>query len=307
MPDTARSDKPMSDKSISADLTIRPFFHDGTGTWSYVVSRGRDAVVIDPVLDYDQHSGHVATDSVRLLLGYIAERGLHVHRILETHAHADHLSAAAFLRARTSAPVAIGAGIRSVQAHFADIFALTSNDPVLTGAFDLLLADGDAIEAGALLIEVMATPGHTADSLSYRIDGNVFVGDTLFAPDVGTARCDFPGGSIDQLYASIQHFYALPDETVLWLCHDYPPAGREPRASVNVGESRRENRMLAGDTTLEAFCEARHARDAALPVPDLLYPSLQVNIRGGKLPPAADNGRHYLHMPLRIEAPADGL
>ncbi|MHB8912471.1 MAG: MBL fold metallo-hydrolase [Lysobacter sp.] len=303
----APSNRPMSGNARSAGLTIQPFFHDGTGTWSYVVSRGRDAVAIDPVLDYDQRSGHVTTDSARRLLAYVAERDLRVHRILETHAHADHLSAAAFLRARTSAPVAIGAGIRSVQAHFAEIFALTSDDPALTGAFETLLADGDVVEAGALRIEVMATPGHTADSLGYRIDGNVWVGDTLFAPDVGTARCDFPGGSVEQLYASIQHLYALPDDTVLWLCHDYPPDGRERRASVTVGESRRDNRLLAGDTTLEAFSDARHARDASLPAPNLLYPSLQVNIRGGKLPAPADNGRHYLLTPLHIAAPGDGL
>ena len=311
-PNDAQSDSPVPERRIDAaatstGLTIQPFFHDGTGTWSYVVSRGRDAVVIDPVLDYDPRSATVATDSARPLLAYVAERDLHVHRILETHAHADHLSAAAFLRARTSAPVAIGAGIRSVQAHFAEIFALTSDDPALTGAFETLLADGDVIEAGALRIEVMATPGHTADSLSYRIEGNVWVGDTLFAPDIGTGRCDFPGGSVEQLYASIQRYYALPDETTLWLCHDYPPAGRERRASVSVGESRRGNRLLAGDTALEAFCEARHARDAALPAPTLLYPSLQVNIRGGKLPAVADNGRRYLHTPLHIKAPADGL
>jgi glyoxylase-like metal-dependent hydrolase (beta-lactamase superfamily II) len=302
-----RSDNPMSDNPPSADLAIRPFFHDGTGTWSYVVSRGVDAVVIDPVLDYDQPSGHVATDSARQLLAYVVEHDLQVHRILETHAHADHLTAAAFLRESTSAPVAIGAGIRSVQAHFADIFALTSDDPELADAFESLLADGDVIDAGALRIEVLATPGHTADGISYRIDGNVFIGDTLFAPDLGTARCDFPGGSIEQLYASIQRLYALPGDTVLWLCHDYPPGGRERRASVTVAESRRDNRMLAGDTPLEVFSEARHARDACLPVPKLLYPSLQVNIRGGKLPAPADNGRHYLATPVRIEAPGDGL
>ena len=293
MPDTVRSDK-----SLSAELAIQPFFHDATNTWSYVVSRGRDAVVIDPVLDYDPRSATVATDSARLLLGYIAEHGLHVHRILETHAHADHLTAAAFLRARTSAPVAIGTGIRSVQAHFADVFALSSDDPALTGAFELLLADGDVIEAGALRIEVMATPGHTADSLSYRIDGNVWVGDTLFAPDVGTARCDFPGGSVEQLYASIQRLHALPDDTVLWLCHDYPPPGREPRASVGVMESRRDNRMLRADTPLSDFCAARRARDATLPMPTLLLPALQVNLRAGALPEPEDNGVRYLKIPL---------
>lgn len=297
----------MSLNPASADLTIQPFFHDATGTWSYVVHRGRDAVVIDPVLDYDQPDGRVATASARELLAYVRDQQLQVHRILETHAHADHLSAAAFLRDSTSAPVAIGAGIRSVQAHFAEVFALASDDPQLGNAFDNLLADGDVVEAGALRIEVLATPGHTADGISYRIDGNVFIGDTLFAPDVGTARCDFPGGSVEQLYASIQRLYALPDDTVLWLCHDYPPAGRERRASVTVGESRRANRMLAGDTTLQDFAGARRARDADLPAPTLLYPSLQVNIRGGKLPAVADNGHRYLLTPLRIEAPADGL
>ncbi|TWI07958.1 MBL fold metallo-hydrolase [Aerolutibacter ruishenii] len=288
-------------------LNIEPFFHDGTGTWSYVVHRGADAVVIDPVLDYDARSGRIATDSARHLLAYVVEHGLTVHRILETHAHADHLTSAAFLRARTGAPVAIGHGIRSVQAHFADLFQLTSDDPALHDAFDALLEDGEVIESGALRIEVLATPGHTADSLSYRIDGNVFVGDTVFAPDIGTARCDFPGGSVEQLYHSVQRLYAMPDEATLWLCHDYPPAGRERRASVSVGEQKRDNRMLDGGTSLEAFAEARHARDAGLPAPNLLYPSLQVNIRGGRLPAEDPHGRRHLSTPLRIEAPADGL
>jgi len=288
-------------------LVVRPFFHAPTGTWSYVVSRGRDAVLIDPVLDYDHRNGHIGTDSARGLLAYTVEKGLRVHRILETHAHADHLTSAAFLRARTDAPVAIGNGIRSVQAHFAPVFELAGDDPALTGAFDQLLADGDVLHAGTLRIEVLATPGHTADSLSYRIDGNVFVGDTIFAPDVGTARCDFPGGSVEQLYASIQRFYAQPDETVLWLCHDYPPEGRQPRASVSVGEARHDNRLLRGDTTLEDFAEKRRARDAQLPAPNLLYPSLQVNIRGGRLPPEGDHGRRYLHTPLHVQSPADGL
>lgn len=296
-----------ADAATSAGLAIEPFFHDPTGTWSYVVSRGRDAVVIDPVLDYDPQSGHVATHSARELLDYVADHDLELRRILETHAHADHLSAAAFLRARSAAPVAIGAGIRSVQAHFADIFALTSDDPELADAFEQLLVDGEVIQAGSLRFEVLATPGHTADSLSYRIDGNAFIGDTLFAPDLGTARCDFPGGSVEQLYASIQRLYALPDETVLWLCHDYPPAGRERRARMTVGESKRDNHMLGGDTPLDAYCDARHARDAGLPVPTLLYPSLQVNLRGGKLPAPADNGRRYLLTPLHVDPPGDGL
>lgn len=291
---------------MTDELAIQPFFHPATGTWSYVVSRGRDAVVIDPVLDYDPGSGRIRTESARQLLEHVAERGLRVQHILETHAHADHLSAAGFVHARTSAPIGIGSNIRSVQAHFADVFQVPVDDPALTGAFDRTLSDGDTIDAGDLRITVLSTPGHTIDGISYQIDGNVFVGDTLFAPDVGTARCDFPGGSIEQLYASIQRLHALPDETVLWLCHDYPPDGRQPRSHVGVAESRRDNRMLRADTTLDAFRSARSARDAALPAPNLLYPSLQVNIRGGRLPQEHD-GRVYLKTPVRIDEGEESL
>ena len=288
-------------------LHIESFFHADTGTWSHVASRGRDAVVIDPVLDYDPKAGRVSSASARALLDFVSARSLHVHRILETHAHADHLSSAAFLRARTSAPVLIGAGIREVQAHFCGVFGIAPGDPGIAAAFDALLEDGDVIEAGSLRIEVLATPGHTADSLAYRIDGNVFVGDTLFAPDVGTARCDFPGGSAARLYASIRRLHALPGDTVLWLCHDYPPDGRGPRASVSVAESRRDNRMLDAGTTQAQFVAARNARDAGLPVPVLLYPALQVNIRGGRLPDADERGKRYLQVPLQVIPPADGI
>ncbi|HMB43284.1 MAG TPA: MBL fold metallo-hydrolase [Luteimonas sp.] len=282
-------------------LLIQPFLHPGSGTWSYVVSRGIDAVVIDPVLDYDAPSGRIGTNSASRLLQHVADHGLRVHHILETHAHADHLSAAAFLRTHTAAPIGIGSGIRSVQAHFANVFQWPADDPALATAFDRTLGDGDSIDAGTLHITVLSTPGHTPDGVSYSVDGNVFVGDTLFAPDIGTARCDFPGGSVEQLYASIQRLHALPDDTVLWLCHDYPPQGREARASVTVAESRRENRMLRGETSLPEFSEARRARDATLPAPALLYPSLQVNIRGGRLP-VADSDRIYLRTPLLVEA-----
>ena len=282
-------------------LLIQTFLHAGSGTWSYVVSRGHDAVVIDPVLDYDAPSGRIGTDSAGQLLQHVADHGLRVHHILETHAHADHLSAAAFLRTHTAAPIGIGGHIRAVQAHFADVFQLAADDPALTDAFDRTLRDGDSIDAGALHITVLSTPGHTPDGVSYRIDGNVFVGDTLFAPDIGTARCDFPGGSVEQLYASIQRLHALPDDTLLWLCHDYPPQGREARASVTVGESKRDNRMLRSDTSPADFCAARRSRDAGLPAPALLYPSLQVNIRGGRLPDTGSD-RIYLRTPLLVDA-----
>ena len=285
-------------------LHIAPFFHEGTGTWTYVIHRDADAVVIDPVLDYDPKSGKVGIDSLRVVQDYIGEKDLHVHRILETHAHADHLSSAQVLRAASGATVGIGDGIRKVQDHFAGVFDIDRNDATLRDAFDATYADGDVIEAGNLHLSVVATPGHTSDSLSYEIEGHVFIGDTLFAPDVGCARCDFPGGSVNDLYASIQRLYAMDDATVLHLCHDYPPAGRERRSEVTVGESKRVNRMLRRDTTLEEFSQARRARDAQLPAPILLYPALQVNIRGGRLPPARENGQRYLCTPVQGDLPA---
>ena len=292
---------------MSDNLKVEPFFHDDTGTWSYVVNQDRDAVVIDPVLDYDPASGRIATRSAQALLQYLRDNDLHTHRILETHAHADHLSSAAVLRHQIGAGIAIGAGIRGVQVHFARLFGLDSNTPALVDSFDSLLADGEIVLAGALRIEVIALPGHTADSLGYRIGGNVFIGDTLFAPDIGTARCDFPGGSVEKLYESVQRLYALPNDTRLWLCHDYPPAGRERRASISVGESKRDNRMLSADTTRDAFNAARRARDATLPAPRLLYPSLQVNIRGGRLPDAEVDGQRYLRTPITLMGNSDGL
>ncbi len=285
-------------------LHIAPFFHEGTGTWTYVLHRNGDAVVIDPVLDYDPTSGKVGIDSLRVVQDYIAEKDLHVYRILETHAHADHLSSAQILRAETGASVGIGDGIRTVQAHFAEVFGIERDDPALRDAFDVTYADGDVIDAGGLHLTALALPGHTSDSLGYAIEDHVFIGDTLFAPDVGCARCDFPGGSVDDLYASIQRLFAMDDAIVLHLCHDYPPAGRERRSEVTVGESKRDNRMLRGHTSLEDFSVARRARDAQLPAPALLYPALQVNIRGGRLPPLRDNGRRYLCTPVGGELPA---
>ena len=272
---------------MTPGLRIEPFHHPGTGTWSYLVHLDGDAVVIDPVLDYDPATDRIGTDSARALLARISAAQLRLLRILETHAHADHLSAGAFLRAETGAPIAIGAGIRTVQAHFAPLYGRSPDDPELAAAFDDLLGDDQVLHAGALRIEAMALPGHTSDSLGYHIGDNVFVGDTVFAPDIGTARCDFPGGDARRLHASIERLHALPDDTTLWLCHDYPPAGRELRASVSVGESARDNRMLPRGKPVEAFVAAREARDAGLPAPELLQPALEANIRGGRLPTAA--------------------
>lgn len=287
---------------MSRNPVIESFFHEDSGTWTHVVHADGDAVVIDPVLDFDQASGVLTDTSVREVAEYLQTNGLRLLRILETHAHADHLSAAQWFRdGENAAPVGIGAGIRKVQAHFAKVFGLDTGDAALANAFEHLFEDGDTVQAGALQLTVMATPGHTSDSLTYLLDGHAFIGDTLFAPDVGTARCDFPGGSASALYESIQRLYHLPDDTRLWLCHDYPPEGRERRAFVTVGESKRYNRMLDADTNLEAFTNKRRERDAKLGQPRLLYPSLETNIRGGRLPPARANGQRYLSTPVQVD------
>lgn len=280
-------------------VQIEGFFHASTGTWTYVVHDGVDAVVIDPVLDYDHKSGAIYVESIALVRNYLETHDLKLRRILETHAHADHLSGAQLIRDDDDVSIGIGEGIRDVQRYFGEVFEF--DDAMLHGVFDEQYRDGDVIEAGSLRFEVLATPGHTSDSLSYRIGENVFIGDTLFAPDVGTARCDFPGGSVEQLYESIQKLYGLGDDVILWLCHDYPVAGREPISHITVRESKLSNKMLSAFDTLDDFAERRRARDATLPAPNLLYPSLQVNIRGGRLPAPTADGRVYLRTPIRID------
>ena len=261
---------------------------------------GADAVVIDPVLDYDHKSGAISIESIALVRSYIENNNLKLRRILETHAHADHLSGAQLMRDDDDVSIGIGAGIRDVQKYFGEVFEF--DDAMLRDVFDEEYRDGEVISAGSLQFEVLATPGHTSDSLSYRIGDNVFIGDTLFAPDVGTARCDFPGGSVEDLYASIQRLYSLGDDVVLWLCHDYPVDGREPISHITVRESKLKNKMLSAFETLEDFAERRRARDAGLPAPNLLYPALQVNIRGGRLPFPSSDGRIFLRTPIRIDA-----
>ena len=280
---------------------IQAFFDEPTSTVSYLVSdpATNAAAVIDPVLDYDHRSGQMHTASAERLLEAARAQGLAIRWILETHAHADHLSAAPCLRARTGAPVAIGAHIREVQALFRPVFNLgdVSGDG---SEFDRLLEDGEQIELGALRIEVLHTPGHTPACVSYRIGDAVFVGDTLFMPDYGTARADFPGGSARRLYASIQRLLALPPATRLFMCHDYKAPGRDHYAwESTVAEERARNVHVHEGVTEDAFVAMRERRDATLAAPTLLLPSIQVNIRAGRLPEAEPNGVRYLKIPLR--------
>lgn len=280
---------------------IQAFFDEPTYTVSYVVSdpATKQAAVIDPVLDYDHRSGAVSTRSAQTLLDYAAEHGLSIVWILETHAHADHLSAAPFLKQHTGAKVAIGEHICTVQRIFSDVFNVS--DVSGKGVeFDTLLSDGEVIALGDLRIEVLHTPGHTPACVAYKIADAVFVGDTLFMPDYGTARADFPGGSAKQLYQSIRKILALPPDTRLFMCHDYKAAGRDEYAwETTVAEQRAKNIHIHDGVDETAYVTLRETRDATLAAPVLLLPSVQVNIRAGNLPEPENNGVSYLKIPVK--------
>jgi glyoxylase-like metal-dependent hydrolase (beta-lactamase superfamily II) len=281
---------------------VIPFRHEDTATWTYLVHAPGDeaAVVIDPVLDFDAASGEACTESASKVLAAAEAAHLRITWILETHAHADHLSAAAWLRGRSGVRVAIGAGIVGVQRTFKQRLNLDDEALAIDGSqFDRLLADGDVLRTGTLSVQVLATPGHTPDSMSYLIGDAVFVGDTLFSPASGSARCDFPGGDARALYRSVQRLYGLP-VTRMFLCHDYPPAGVAARAEIPPSEQRAQNIHLHEGIDEAGFVALRTARDATLAVPRLLWPALQVNIRAGRLPPAESNGTSYLRLPVRL-------
>jgi glyoxylase-like metal-dependent hydrolase (beta-lactamase superfamily II) len=286
---------------VAAAPDITAFFDEPTNTVSYLVTDPltKASAVIDPVLNFDLASGRIATSSVEQILSAVEDRHLKLDWVLETHVHADHLSGAAEIRSRTGAKVGIGKRVGEVQKAFAPLFGL---DPSTT-YFDRLFDDGEVIALGGLTIEVIATPGHTPACVSYRIGDSVFVGDTLFMPDYGTARTDFPGGDARQLYRSIARILALPRETRLFMCHDYKAPGRDEFAwQTTVGEELDRNVHVGGGVTEQAFVEMREARDSTLSVPKLLYPSIQVNIRGGRLPEADSDGNRYLRMPLSLPA-----
>ena len=279
---------------------IQAFFDPQTSTVSYLVSdpaSGR-AVIIDPVLDYDPKSARTSTGSADALLAAVQAGQMTVDWILETHAHADHLSAAPYIKAATGAKVAIGEHIRAVQTTFAPIFG--ASDVTGDGApFDRLLQDGEILMAGGLNIEVMNTPGHTPACVSYRIADNIFVGDTLFMPDYVTARADFPGGDARTLFRSIRRILAHPADTHLWMCHDYKAPGRDtPAWHSTVGEERAKNIHVHDGVSEEDFVALRTARDKTLPMPVLILPSVQVNIRAGHMPPADADGHVYLKLPV---------
>jgi glyoxylase-like metal-dependent hydrolase (beta-lactamase superfamily II) len=290
---------------MSSQLTISSFFDEPTNTVSYLVADpiSKQALVIDPVLNYDHKSGEASVVSADAILRKAKTDDLKIQWVLESHVHADHLSGAPYIKMKTGAKVAIGEHIRDVQKIFRPIF--NAQDVSGTGAeFDLLLKDGDQLKIGELDVEVIATPGHTPACVSYKIGDAVFVGDTLFMPDYGTARADFPGGDARSLYRSIRRLLSLPEKTRLFMCHDYLP--QDGRTSfvweTTVGEERAKNVHVHEGISEDEFVAMREARDKTLSSPTLLLPSIQVNMRAGKLPPADANGVQYIKVPVKLLA-----
>lgn len=283
------------------NAVVTPFFHSTSSTWTYLVyhADGGEAAIIDPVLDFDAASGRTFDSSVQSVLDTLKRLRLRLSWILETHAHADHLSAGHWLKQQCpDAQLGIGAGIVSVQRRFAQLFNLAADFPVDGRQFDHLFNDGEQFPLAGIEVRVIATPGHTSDSVSYLIGDALFTGDSLFMPDGGTARCDFPGGSAAVLYRSIQRLYQLPDHTRVFVCHDYAPGGRAHACETSIADQKAANIHTRLGMSESDYVALREARDATLAMPTLLLPSIQVNIRAGALPDPEQNGLRYLKLPL---------
>jgi glyoxylase-like metal-dependent hydrolase (beta-lactamase superfamily II) len=291
-------------------MNVTPFYHPDTFTLTYVVwdADSKDAVVIDPVLDFDPSSGNTHTTSAEAVQEFIEQHGLRTRFILETHAHADHLTGSQFLHKVTEAPIVIGANITKVQEGFKQLLGLGSEFPTDGSQFHRLVRDGEQIDAGSFRVGVIETPGHTPACVSYTIGDGVFTGDALFMDDYGTGRCDFPNGSAADLYHSIhEKLYDLPDETRVFVGHDYQPNGRCLMYETTIGRSKAKNPQLKAETTKDAFVSMRQARDKTLAAPRLLFPSVQINIDAGRLPPPRANGQRYLNQPVNLLRPADAV
>lgn len=282
--------------------TVQHFFDPGTWTLTYVVfdPTTKDALIIDPVLDYDPLAVSTHAASADAVSTFVRDHGLKVHFVLETHAHADHLSSAPLLAARHEAKVGIGARITDVQTVFKGVFDLEATFATDGSQFDKLFADGEVVQAGSLALETIATPGHTPACVTYKVGDALFTGDALFMPDYGTGRCDFPKGSAADLYRSVSKLYAFPDDTRVFVGHDYQPGGREMSYETTIGASKAKNIQLKAETTEEQFIAFRTARDATLRPPKLIFQSIQVNIRAGHLPEPAANGMRYLKLPMGV-------
>lgn len=293
---------------MNTKVEVEAFFDRQTFTLTYVVydPETRDAVVIDPVLDYDVLASRTYTDSFELLASFIEKEQLKVHYSLDTHAHADHLSGSQLLRRKFGAKVGIGANISIIQSTFKELLDLPKEFRTDGSQFDRLIKEGEVVHAGSIAIEAIATPGHTPACLTYKIGDAIFTGDALFIEDYGTGRCDFPKGSADDLYTSVHDkLYALPDSTRVFPGHDYLPDDRELRYESTIGVEKRENKQLKAETSREAFVEMRRGRDATLSPPRLIFQSIQVNVDAGRLPPVHSNGKRYLTIPLNLSDETD--
>ncbi len=281
-------------------MEIQHFFDPATSTLTYVVHDAKTGVVIDPVLDYDPKSARTSFKSAETVAKYISDKNLAIPYVIDTHAHADHVTAMPFFKKRFGARTVTGSRVGEVQRIFRDIYNLGSGFPVDGRQFDLLLDEGQELEGGSFRVRAMHTPGHTPAHMSWQIEDALFVGDTLFMPDHGTARCDFPGGSAEQLFDSIQRIYTLPASTRLFMCHDYQPGGRQVCFVTTVAEQKRSNIQLKEHTTKPDYITFRKNRDAQLDMPTLILPSIQINIRAGEFPEPEPNGTAYLKIPLNV-------
>ncbi len=280
---------------------VKSFFDPATNTITHIAydQASKEAIILDPVLDYCEASGRTNTASADQLIGFIEANDLKTKYIVETHAHADHLSSAPYLKEKLGGQTVIGTHIDAVQKVFGEVFNAEDEFATDGSQFDVLVKDGQKFSLGDIVVTAIHTPGHTPACMSWLIGDAVFVGDTLFMPDYGTARCDFPGGSAETLYNSIQKLFALPDETRVFLCHDYKAPGRDEYVwETTIGEEKRTNKHVGAGTDMDSFVKMRTERDAGLDMPKLILPSVQVNMRAGEFPPAEDNGTTYLKIPL---------
>ena len=289
-------------RTLDLKLKVKSFYHEYTYTWTHLVvcKNTKEAVLIDPVLDYNPNNANTSTVFIDRVLGYISQRNIKLSHIIETHAHADHLTSAQYIKSKIDAQTVIGHNISSVQSFFKKVFNFDSSFKVDGSQFDKLLKHKEGLKFGDCEILAMHTPGHTDDSMSYIIGDCAFIGDTLFSPDYGSARCDFPGGSSEKLYDSVQNIYNLGNHMKLYLCHDYPPKSRQPKAMFMSSEQQEKNVHLNNTTTKTAFIKMRNKRDAKLNQPRLIIPAIQVNITSGELPQPENNGKTYLKIPLNV-------
>jgi glyoxylase-like metal-dependent hydrolase (beta-lactamase superfamily II) len=281
-------------------MHIETFYDQQTSTFTYILidTNNQCCAVIDSVLDYDQDAASFSTASADKVIVYIKQHNLQNQWILETHIHADHVSAAHYLQQHIGGKTGIGSGIKKVLDLWVPIFDTGDDTPIDGSQYDQLFDEGDTFKVGSLTVEVLHTPGHTPACASYVVDDAIFVGDTLFAPSLGTARVDFPGGSAEDMYQSIKKIYQLPEYTRVFLCHDYPDEGESPISVVTIAEQKNNNKMIKTDTDLESYTQKRNQRDQQLAVPKLILPSIQSNMRLGNLPLPAENGIRYIKIPL---------